>query len=91
MALVVGLLGLALPGGLITWPLSDWMARHVVLPSACLPLDDSAPDDHAAAITVLPVGDRCLSPTLVIGTLALMHTCLWTTRYLERPQLLTRV
>lgn len=94
MALLAGILGLALLGGLITEILSDRMARHVVLPSESLPLTDGAPDyrpDHPAAITLLPVVNCCLSLVMIIGTLALMHTCLWLIRYLGRPQLLTRL
>jgi hypothetical protein len=91
LVLLMGILELALSSGLITGPLADWMAGHGALPSERRLLHDSAPNDNPSALGVLPVPDRCLAPAPIIGTLALIYTCVWPTHYLQRPQLLTRV
>ena len=91
-ALVVLLLGfLVQQGALMTWPLSDLMLRAAFPLWESLVLDDSCLDDDPSSSMMLTVGDFCLQPAMVMGTVAFIHTCLPLTRYLIRPQLLTRL
>jgi hypothetical protein len=91
LGLMVWLLVLAPQGTLSSQTLLGWMARHVAQPTKNLTLGDNSPDNKPSAITELTEEDCYLPPMPAIGTIALMHSCMWPTRYLVRPQLLTRV
>jgi len=86
----MGLLALTQLAALMTWNVADWLPHHIV-PSPESPLlDNSHPDGDSLAIVGLTMVDDDLPLTTVIGLIALVHVCLWPTRYLERPRLLTR-
>ena len=89
--LMMGLLLLAQQATPIAWNFSDCLPHHEVPPTERPILDGSSPDGNPAVVTGLTVEDGDLPPTTVIGTIALIHACVWPTRYLERPRLLTRV
>ena len=91
LGLMVWLLVLAQQDTLSPRTHLSWMAHHVAPPTENLILSDSSPDTNPSAITGLTVEDCYLPPTPLISSIALTYSCLWPTRFLERPQLLTRI
>ncbi len=87
---LVGMLALAGPGGLAAWPARD--RPHPNAPEAVnLQLDDrDLADDPPAALTRWITRARGRPPTTIEGHAVVIPTDPWPSRYLLRPQLLTR-
>jgi hypothetical protein len=87
---MVGLLVLTQLTASSAWNVSDWLLYLMLRPTDSLTLDDSYPDGDPLAIMGRTVGDDDLPLTPVLGIIPLVSICLWPTRYLTRPRLLTR-
>jgi hypothetical protein len=91
VGLLMGLLVLAGPGVSAAWPAFD-RPRTSAYDAVSPLLDDrDLEDDPPSALTRQTMGVLSLPPATIEGHAAVMSSHCWPSRYLVRPQLLTRL